>query len=506
MGMRLQGRRVGMAVMVAGVALGLLACKDVRSTSKSAEPPKAAATATAAATGTAVATPKPNYVGEMKLTPAAGPIGSDVKATGSGFTPNADIQVVWQDIKGQWNVDRTDGSFKGRSFKEERQPLTTVKTDAKGAFEANFKVPEGFGFIHNVWVVQDNQVKNQAGFNVKMQVEMSPTSGPPGTTVNLLIKGMGYQNLENSWQVNVDNKYTGWMSSVTTHGTARGSFVIAGNAGTHVVQVLHGWSFVPYLNNQQSPRPDREMFTRQFTITDGPAVMPKPLDQQALPIVRRDAPKDESKPVIWTDVASGPIEQPLVLRGLNLPKNANVEFKWYRVTGNRISGGGWAEKDSSIGKATVGGDGAVTLNFKALDDLGGPHRIEAIVDGKAVATTEYTIKPTAFPIENGTGPAGQTATIHLKGVGWTETANIYMMVYDGAYMGFACGFNSQGDIQIPFPLTGAPGVHFVDIYPGIYKGTDVAGTDNYREPQLTYAEDHPGETLPAFHFTVNVTR
>ena len=101
--------------------------------------------------------------------------------------------------------------------------------------------------------------------------------------------------------------------------------------------------------------------------------------------------------------------------------------------------------------------------------------------------------------------AGQTATIHLKGVGWTETANIYMMVYDGAYMGFACGFNSQGDIQIPFPITGAPGIHYVDIYPGIYKGTDVAGTDNYREPQLTYAEDHPNEVLPAFHFVVNVT-
>ena len=150
-------------------------------------------------------------------------------------------------------------------------------------------------------------------------------------------------------------------------------------------------------------------------------------------------------------------------------------------------------------------DGSVTLNFKALDDLGGPHRIEAIVGGKTVATTDYTISPSALPVENPSGPAGTVATLHLKGVGWTETANIYMMVYDGKYMGFACGFNSQGDIQVPFPLTGEPGLHFVELYPGIYKGTDVAGTDNYRLPQLTYAEDHPGEQLPAFRFTVNVT-
>jgi len=32
-----------------------------------------------------------------------------------------------------------------------------------------------------------------------------------------------------------------------------------------------------------------------------------------------------------------------------------------------------------------------------------------------------------------------------------------------------------------------------------------SGVSNYRQPQLTYAEDHPGEELPAFHFAVTVT-
>ena len=103
-----------------------------------------------------------------------------------------------------------------------------------------------------------------------------------GTPITIDVKGIGYQYLENSWQVNFDNKYDGWLSSITTHGSAHATITAAGTPGLHVLQVLHGWSFVPYLNNAQSPRPDREMFTLNFRITDGPAVMPPPLEQQQL--------------------------------------------------------------------------------------------------------------------------------------------------------------------------------------------------------------------------------
>jgi len=33
-------------------------------------------------------------------------------------------------------------------------------------------------------------------------------------------------------------------------------------------------------------------------------------------------------------------------------------------------------------------------------------------------------------------------------VGWSETANIYTVVYDNATSGYACAFNSQGDVEI----------------------------------------------------------
>lgn len=53
--------------------------------------------------------------------------------------------------------------------------------------------------------------------------------------------------------------------------------------------------------------------------------------------------------------------------------------------------------------------------------------------------------------------------------------------------------------------TGIPGWHFVDVYPGIYKGCDAPGVQNFRITQLTYAADHPGERLPAFRFAFYVT-
>ena len=96
-------------------------------------------------------------------------------------------------------------------------------------------------------------------------------------------------------------------------------------------------------------------------------------------------------------------------------------------------------------------------------------------------------------------------TIRLKGVGWTDVDNIYVLTYDNAYMGYACGFNSQGDVVVNFTAAGAPGVHLIDFYPGIYQGQPDFSQQLYRLPQLTYAEDHPGNKIPALRFAFEVT-
>ena len=122
----------------------------------------------------------------------------------------------------------------------------------------------------------------------------------------------------------------------------------------------------------------------------------------------------------------------------------------------------------------------------------------------ALATAHFVVETSIVGMSPMSGPAGTPVTIHLKGVGWTDYDNIYVATYDNAYMGYACGFNSQGDVEITLQATGAPGWHFIDLYPAIYKG-DEKRPINFRLPQLTFADDHPGEDLPRFRFAFEVT-
>src|SRR5450759_3076612 len=102
-----------------------------------------------------------------------------------------------------------------------------------------------------------------------------------------------------------------------------------------------------------------------------------------------------------------------------------------------MSGQGWDESSTKLGTVTPDASGSFQFPFKALDDLGGPHRIEARSGDKKLAQTAFTISPSAFALSPASGSAGTDFTVHLKGGGWTETANIYLLTYDNAYLGYA---------------------------------------------------------------------
>jgi hypothetical protein len=69
-------------------------------------------------------------------------------------------------------------------------------------------------------------------------------------------------------------------------------------------------------------------------------------------------------------------------------------------------------------------------------------------------------------------PARHANDRAFEGCGWTETANIYTVVFDNSYVGYVCAFNSQGDVEIPLQATGDPGWHVIDLYPAIYRGDE----------------------------------
>ena len=200
---------------------------------------------------------------------------------------------------------------------------------------------------------------------------------------------------------------------------------------------------------------------------------------------------------------SSGVGERVVVHSDEMEPGTSYRLNWNRVVGNRMTGAGWQELSMVVAESKADSAGRAEFRFEVPDDLGGAHSLW-VDTGSAQRIGTYWITPTALPLDVSRGPAGTTFTIHLKGVGWTETANIYTLVYDNSYIGYACAFNSQGDVEIPIKASGTPGWHFIDLYPGIYRGTE-ARPNNFRIPQLTYAQDHPGEELPAFRFAFEVT-
>jgi hypothetical protein len=170
-----------------------------------------------------------------------------------------------------------------------------------------------------------------------------------------------------------------------------------------------------------------------------------------------------------------------------------------------VSGNGFAPKETELKKLRVGADGQLDVPLDIPDDLGGLHTLSLRSGDRMLARTHFVIETSIVSISPKSGPVGTPVTIHLKGVGWTDYDNIYVATYDNGYMGYACGFNSRGDVVVNFTAAGTPGVHLIDFYPGIYQGPDGA-QQLYRLPQLTYADDHPGNHIPALRFAFEVTR
>lgn len=510
-------------IAIPAAALLLAACAGQAVPPQSSAAPRAQATAAPAAATEAPkpsgsAAPKLEITGKFALEPMKGAWDAPVTATASGLKPATQYDLVWTTGKVQWKLSEDRSKYVGREARTLEQLLQKVTTDAAGAFKATFTVPRGFGYAHDVQVVDEAKViRNKSIFEVDMVTTISPTSGPVGTPITVEVKGIGYQSYQNSFQLTYDNKYTGWVSSITTDGYAKSVIPATGNPGVHFIALGHNEFGAPYMNPNQQPIVASRPFPKiPFTVTEGPAVMPQPAETQGFPQIA-------AKPVekgIWTAPYGATVGTPAAINAKGLAANSEIELLWTTQVGNR-SVTGFEERTKSLGKVRTDASGAFTWPFATPDDLGGTHKITAKLGDKDVATTTMYILANAFPLTAATcgaipaacktsgqtierGPAGTVVTLHLKGVGWTETEQIYHVVYDNAYAGYACAFQSAGDLTIFLTVSGDPGWHFIDMYPGIYQGEEKRPA-NYKMPQLTALDDHPGEKMPIFRWAFLIT-
>jgi hypothetical protein len=248
------------------------------------------------------------------------------------------------------------------------------------------------------------------------------------------------------------------------------------------------------------------------SLTGGPSISSKTSVASYVPQVIVVRPEITTPP---TAATSGPrvsvtpnvatVGTTVNVTGLGFAPNTQVPVSWstFLKTGTYATNlQGYTSVSHALRNVTTSASGSFSFTMKVPSDLEGYHFISvANLTLNSNATLYIERNATITPSE---GPEGTQITIQLLGTGWDYTDNIATIDYDNAFVGYACGFNSQGNMTVIIPAAGSPGIHTIDIYPSIYLGPAPPSTVAvYRYPLLT-PYDHP-EKIPSFHFSFLIT-
>jgi hypothetical protein len=454
--------------------------------------------------------------------PDSGVAGRKMTIAGGGLQPNKPVSVVWMTGSVSWMLDARPDSidYTGRKVDKFGVVIATATTDANGSFLVPLKVPHDFGGIHDIYAVIDGLQVSKGGFLLNRQMSISPKRGPIGTPITVHFSGLAYSLYDSGGAFYWDNKYLGAFTGNTTRGS--GSFVVraTGPVGRH--QIVSGPAItVDYLNAPQSPQPWQPLFSFGFTVTKDAGRPAASLDwpAQVTPTVGptttlTTAGLTAAGATASLTKTSGTVLSKVGLSATGLTPGAPVQLAFSTVVGNRVNCTGtcWALASVPLGSATVSATGTVNTNVTIPDGLGGWHVIQVLQDGKAKAQVPFFVERSLVSMPKRV-KVGERFTIHLKGVGWTQLDNTAAVTYDNSYIGYGCGFNSNGDVELNLVATGEPGTHLIDLWPMLYTQNPIyanAAEVYGMVPFLSYAQDAPGLALgyrlPAMRLAITVVR
>jgi hypothetical protein len=379
---------------------------------------------------------------------------------------------------------------------------------------------------------------------------MTPKSGPVGTPITVTYTGLGPKLYAAGSALIYDNHFAGEMMARWTRGTAKAVILASGAVGKHYVQANEAISF-SYLNVMQSPVPYANSGFGTFTITKDkgaftpyiqwPAKVTPTITQHTTFSLAGLDPT--TKAVASLSADSGPVGSKTILTVAGLSTTGSHQIVWATVVGNRVNCTGTCWVYNAIPLGTV--DVASTTISKEVtipDHLGGWHMIQlkqgdvveaqiafyvkesimAFLDksGKTISLglAKADLSGTAAAFASGGAGAptntfkeGEEFTISLKGVGWTQFDNTLAVTYDNSYIGYGCGFNSNGYLVVHLKAVGGIGTHIIDLRPLLYtQQPSFANTPYGMAPILTFDRDFPGLAvgyqIPAFHFAINIKK
>ena len=418
---------------------------------------------------------QPVRLGILTIGPEKGPVGTQFTVSGDAGAPNSSVDIQWTTWDGSYSttVSPETVAYHQRTFAEKRVSLGQVTSDADGRFSGTFAVPEDFGHLHDLTAVVNGQDRARGGFQVLMSGTVTPASGPIGTPIQLRINGLNPNLFSGSTlAVRYDNGFTGILTAATTAGTAEATIRATGPVGQHSITI--GAGTVPaYLNIAQSPYdflyehlPEGEFFQYSFMTTEDGGPPADALEfppSNAVRALSADDPRTAMQPLststaqLTLEPSSGPILTRTRLSGSGLQPDMDVSAVYVTARGNRVSGSGWDVAFLPIAQARADAQGNVSLEVEIPDDLGGWHAIRLVQGEVTRAQAPFFVERSLVGVSTSQPRVGETFSIHAKGLGWTELDNGFAVTYDNMFVGYACGFNSNGDVLMPLVATGGPG-------------------------------------------------
>jgi hypothetical protein len=458
----------------------------------------------------------------LTVTPDTGVAGKTFRLAGSGLPASSQVSIVWNTSNVTWVVDARPDSvdYLGRKAEKVNVVLGTAQTDANGAFVTTLKAPDDFGGIHDVYAVVNGVQYARTGFLIARSAKISVKKGPIGTPITVTYKGLGASLYEGGASLMWDNKYVGAVMANWTRGTATMKIRASGPVGAHTIVIADAISY-HYLNIEQSPIPWATGFSFRFNVTkdagapkphfDWPANVSPTLDAKTT--LAATGLNASSSAVARLDSTSGAVSSKVSVSASGLAANAPVDVEWSTVVGNRVncSGTCWSFVSVPLGNGSAAADGTFQKPITIPDGLGGWHVVQLLQNGEIKAQVPYFVKRSFVGTSALRLKEGQHFTVHLKGVGWTQLDNTIAVDYDNSYIGYGCGFNSNGDVVMNFWATGGPGTHLIDMYPLLYtQQPSYPNTPYGMVPVLTYAQDAPGLALgyqlPAIRLAITIVK
>ena len=202
-----------------------------------------------------------------------------------------------------------------------------------------------------------------------------------------------------------DNQEVGWISATDTRGSATARFRASGLVGQHQVRVYTGYMGQGYLNHEQAPNAYLPRTAFVFRITPGnaaPAAYAEPYAKQPMP------PSESAGASATVTPTQGPVLTHVALKANGLPANAPVSLVWGTWEGSRVSGNGFAPKETELTRLQAGADGRLEASLNIPDDLGGLHTISIRSGDRMLARTYFVIETSIVSILPKSGSGGNT--------------------------------------------------------------------------------------------------